>query len=174
MKATVLNKPGANLVLYNNIVLPELGKGQLLVKLHYSGVCHSKVMEAKGLRGEDKYIPHLLGHEGSATVLKMGAGITKVKEKQRVILSWIKGKGRDVPSVKYIWKDSVINTGAVTTFNEYAVVSENRVTPLPDGLPLDIAVLFGCAIPTGAGIVMNHLKPKKIVALLWLVWVELG
>jgi S-(hydroxymethyl)glutathione dehydrogenase/alcohol dehydrogenase len=52
-----------------------------------------------------------------------------------------------------------INAGGVTTFNEYALVSENRVVPLPHGVPLDVAVLFGCAVPTGAGIVTNDLKP---------------
>ena len=40
-----------------------LRTGQVKVKVSYSGVCHSQLMEMDGLRGEDKYIPHLLGHE---------------------------------------------------------------------------------------------------------------
>jgi S-(hydroxymethyl)glutathione dehydrogenase/alcohol dehydrogenase len=52
-----------------------------------------------------------------------------------------------------------VNAGAVTTFNEYALVSENRIVPLPAGVPLDVAVLFGCAVPTGAGIITNDLRP---------------
>ena len=40
------------------------------------------------------------------------------------------------------------------------LVSENRVVPLPAGVPLDIAVLFGCAVPTGAGIITNDIQPN--------------
>jgi S-(hydroxymethyl)glutathione dehydrogenase/alcohol dehydrogenase len=118
-------------------------------------------MEVRGKRGEDPYLPHLLGHEGSGTVAEVGAKVTKVIPGDRVILGWIKGEGIDVPGTKYQYGDKIINAGGVTTFSDYAVVSENRCTKLPDGVPLDIAVLFGCALPTGAGIVMNRIRPEK-------------
>jgi S-(hydroxymethyl)glutathione dehydrogenase/alcohol dehydrogenase len=51
------------------------------------------------------------------------------------------------------------NAGAITTFNEFAVVSENRCFQLPEAVPMDVAVLFGCAVPTGAGIVLNEIRP---------------
>jgi S-(hydroxymethyl)glutathione dehydrogenase/alcohol dehydrogenase len=76
-----------------------------------------------------------------------------------VILGWIKGNGLDGGGARYADGASIINAGGVTTFNECAVVSENRVVPLPDGVPMDVGVLFGCAIPTGAGIVTNELRP---------------
>lgn len=160
MKAAVLAKTSAPLVLEDAIEVPEAAPGQVLVKLAYSGVCHSQVMEARGGRGEDRYLPHLLGHEGSGVVLRVGAGVTKVRAGDKVILGWIKGSGADVPSVRYALRAGVVNAGAVTTFNEYALVSENRCVPLPEGVPLDVAVLFGCAIPTGAGIVTNTIKPE--------------
>lgn len=139
---------------------PPLAAGQLLVKLAYSGVCHSQVMEARGGRGPDRYLPHMLGHEGSGVVVETGAGVTKVKRGDRVILGWIKGQGADTQGVRYASGERTVNAGAVTTFNEYAVVAENRVTPLPAGLPMDVAVLFGCALPVGAGIVINIAKPQ--------------
>ena len=161
MKAAVLEKPAKPLAIYADLQLPELKESQVHVKLHYAGVCHSQIMEAQGLRGEDKFLPHLLGHEGSGTVLAVGSKITKVRPGQKVILSWIKGEGQESLCAQYKHKDTIINAGAVTTFNEEAVVAENRLTKLPEGLPLDLAVLFGCAIPTGAGIVMNRIQPKN-------------
>jgi len=161
MKAAVLLNDSEKLKIISNIELPSLERGQVLVQLAYSGVCHSQLMETRGFRGEDKYIPHLLGHEGSGKVVAIGPEVTKVKAGDLVILGWIKGKGMETGGVQYSCNSypNIINAGAVTTFNEYAIVSENRVTILPKGIPLDIAVLFGCALPTGIGIVMNELKP---------------
>jgi S-(hydroxymethyl)glutathione dehydrogenase/alcohol dehydrogenase len=141
--------------------VPELRPGQVLVKIAYSGVCHSQVMEAKGRRGEDLYLPHMLGHEGSGTVMRVGEGVTKVRPGDKVVLGWIRGKGMDVPGPKYIKDGIVVNAGGVTTFSDYSIVSENRCVRLPAGVPMDCAALFGCAIPTGAGMVMNRVKPKK-------------
>lgn len=154
----VLNQP---LVVKTDISLPPLAPGQLLVKVAFSGVCHSQLMEVRGKRGDDRFLPHLLGHEGSGTVIEVGVNVTKVKPGDKVILGWIKGEGLDVPGTKYTCGDQVINAGGVTTFSDYTIVSENRCVKLPDGVPLDIAVLFGCAILTGAGIVMNRIRPEK-------------
>lgn len=161
MKAAVLVGLNEPLALVNDVVCPEPGPGQVLVKLAYSGVCHSQLMEARGRRGADAYLPHFLGHEGSGKVLAVGAGVTKVAPGQLVVLGWIKGRGLDGGGARYqcACLGGTVNAGGVTTFNEYAVVAENRLVPLPDGVPLDLAVLFGCAIPTGAGIVTNDIKP---------------
>lgn len=161
MKAAVLLNKSKKLKIISNIELPSLERGQILVQLAYSGVCHSQLMETRGYRGKDKYTPHLLGHEGSGKVVAIGPEVTKVKAGNFVILGWIKGKGIEAGGVKYSCNcnPKIINAGAVTTFNDYAIVSENRVTILPKGIPLDIAVLFGCALPTGIGIVINELKP---------------
>jgi len=144
-----------------DVKVPDPGHGQVLVRLAYSGVCHSQLMEAKGARGADPYIPHLLGHEGSGRIEKIGTGVSKVSVGDLVILGWIKGSGLDGGGARYLRGDSVINAGSVTTFNEFAIVSENRCVLLPEGVPLDVAVLFGCALPTGAGIVINELLPVE-------------
>jgi S-(hydroxymethyl)glutathione dehydrogenase/alcohol dehydrogenase len=48
-------------------------------------------MEVSGGRGEDPWLPHLLGHEGSGIIISVGEGVTKVKHGDEVILGWIKG-----------------------------------------------------------------------------------
>lgn len=161
MKAAVLYRTGQPLVVEKGIAIPTLNHGQVLVKIAFSGVCNSQLKEARGLRGEDRFLPHTLGHEGSGTVIDVGGGVTKVKPGDRVVLGWIKGDGLDVPGPQYKVNGSIISAGAVTTFSDYTIVSENRCTKLPDAFPLDIAVLFGCAIPTGAGIVMNQIRPEN-------------
>lgn len=67
-----LSKP----LIIDSIMLPLPETGQVLVKIAFSGICHSQLMEARGKRGDDPYLPHLLGHEGSGTVLSVGEGGT--------------------------------------------------------------------------------------------------
>jgi S-(hydroxymethyl)glutathione dehydrogenase/alcohol dehydrogenase len=139
------------------VELPEvLGVGQVLVKIHYSGICGSQLGEIDGVKGEDKYLPHLLGHEGSGTVVAVGPGVRHVTPDDKVVLHWRKGMGieSDVPTYK--WGDCQVNAGWVTTFNEFAVVSENRCTPIPPDSDLQVAALLGCAVTTGFGVVENN------------------
>ena len=72
MKAAVLLKNKNKLTILDDLQIPRLKKGQVLVKLAYSGVCHSQLMEVRGLRGIDKFLPHLLGHEGCGVIIKTG------------------------------------------------------------------------------------------------------
>jgi S-(hydroxymethyl)glutathione dehydrogenase/alcohol dehydrogenase len=159
VKAAVLSTLNRPLEVMSGLRWDALRRGQVLVKLAYSGVCRSQLMEARGRRGADPYLPHLLGHEGTGKVIEVGEGVTKVKPEDLVVLGWIKGHGLDGGSTHYRQGDRKLNAGSVTTFNEFAVVSENRLTPLPKGVPLDVGVLLGCAVPTGAGIITNDLRP---------------
>ena len=144
-----------------NLNVPKLKKGQVLVKLFLAGICHSQIMEINGLRGKNNYLPHLLGHEGCGQVIDVGKNVNKVKKGQSVILGWIKGDGNNVGGATYLYKNLKINSGPITTFSDYTIVSENRLTTLPNGLNTRDAVLFGCAIPTGAGMIFNETKLKK-------------
>jgi S-(hydroxymethyl)glutathione dehydrogenase / alcohol dehydrogenase len=158
MRGAVLWKTGEPLSIENDIKIPDLNEGQVLVKMSFSGVCRSQLMEVRGLRGEDKYLPHLSGHEGCGEVIEVGNSVTKVKVGDWVILGWIKSSGKDSKGAIYECKGVKINSGPVTTFSSFSIVSENRVVPLPKGVPKDIAVLFGCALPTGAGLVLNEIS----------------
>lgn len=160
LRAAVLETLGGPLVV-KDLELQALQCGQVLVKVLFSGACRSQVMEVRGGRGSDPWLPHLLGHEGSGIVVAVGDGVTKVKPGDEVILGWVKGEGLDASGAKYKCGDNIINSGRVTTFSNYSIVSESRVVKKPAGLPFDTAVLFGCALPTGAGMVLNELKPSS-------------
>ena len=164
--AAVLTKIGEPLKILN-LKVPELKSGQALVKIAYSGICHTQLLEIEGKKGIDKYLPHTLGHEASGIVIKTGPGVEKVKTGDHVVLSWIKGSGADVPSSVYESDFGKVNAGAITTFMNYAVISENRLTPIKKEMPLKEAALLGCAIPTGAGIVLNStgLRPGETIAI---------
>jgi S-(hydroxymethyl)glutathione dehydrogenase/alcohol dehydrogenase len=152
-----LEKP---LVLYE-IQIPKLTFGQVLVQVICSGICGSQLGEIDGVKGADKYLPHLLGHEGSGIVLDCGEGVTTVKEMDKVVLHWRKGSGiQSPPPVYHSKKLGKINAGWVTTFNKLAVVSENRITKIPDAFDSEIASLMGCAITTGFGVINNNAKLK--------------
>lgn len=167
--AAVLERPSEPLQL-KELEIPELQFGQVLVKVHFSGVCRSQLMEVRGERGKDPWLPHLLGHEGSGIVLAVGEGVTKVKCDDHVILGWIKGDGIDAQGARYISDGRIINSGRVTTFSTHTVVSESRLTLMPTGMDMRTAVLFGCAIPTGAGMVLNesNVNTKSTVAVVGL------
>src|SRR5262245_19907150 len=157
--AAVLVEPAKPLVLAD-LDIPALKPGQVLVEVAFSGVCHTQILEARGHRGEDRFLPHCLGHEGSGVVREIGAGVAKVKPGDRVILSWIKGSGADVPGTEYGWNGRSVNAGAITTFATHSVISENRLTAMPEGLSMRLAALVGCAVPTGAGLVFNTARPQ--------------
>lgn len=154
---TELRKP----LIVAEIELPDtLDVGQVLVKVHYSGICGSQLGEIDGAKGEDRYLPHLLGHEGSGTILEIGLGVRHVSPGDKVVLHWRKGLGIESSVPVYSWEGRKVNAGWVTTFNEYAIVSENRVTPISTDSDLEVAALFGCAVTTGFGVIQNNAKVR--------------
>ncbi len=167
MKAAILVEQNQPLVV-DELELPkELEYGQVLVKIHYSGICGSQLGEIDGVKGPDKYLPHLLGHEGSGVVEKCGKGVTVVKPGDHVVLHWKPGKGIQSATPCYKWGEKTVNGGWVTTFNEYAVVSENRVTKIPPDVDLKTATLYGCALTTAFGVIHHdaHLKCGESIAI---------
>ena len=160
MKAAILTELRTPLVI-TEVQLPNtLEVGQALVKIHYSGICGSQLGEIDGAKGDDKYLPHLLGHEASGTVIATGPGVRHVKTQDKVVLHWRKGLGIEATPPSYYWDKQKVNAGWLTTFNEYAIVSENRLTTIPADSDLAVAALFGCAVTTGFGVVLNNAKLK--------------
>ncbi len=157
-EAAVLVELGAPLALVE-LEVPSLKTGQVLVQILVSGVCHTQVLEARGHRGEDRYLPHCLGHEAVGIVRETGPGVSKVKADDTVILSWMKGAGLDGVGTQYRWGDRTVNAGGVTTFSRLSVVSENRLVRMPTGVRLDDAAVLGCALATGFGAVFNVARP---------------
>ena len=164
-KAAILTEHNQPLLISDNIEIPALAYGQVLVKIRYSGICGSQIMEINGFRGHDPWLPHMLGHEASGTVMETGPGVTHVKHGDEIILSWIKGLGLDVSGPKYTLDGKIINSGPVTTFSNYTIVSENRCTKIRKKIPHTVSALLGCAVLTGFGAVNNflgHVKDRSI------------
>jgi len=158
MQAAILVELRKPLVV-DEVELPRsLEAGQVLVKVHASGICGSQLGEIDGVKGEDRYLPHLLGHEGSGTVMETGPGVRNVNAGDKVVLHWRKGAGIEAAPAKYQWRGRPLNAGWVTTFQQYAVVSENRVTAIAAETDMEVAALFGCAVTTGFGVVTNNAK----------------
>lgn len=160
MKAAILVEQHVPLMV-DGVKLPgTLCFGQVLVKVMYSSICGSQLGEIDGVKGEDGYLPHLLGHEGSGVVIDIGQGVKTVKKGDHVVMHWKEGSGITSEPPMYSWKGKPLNAGWVTTFNEYAVVSENRVTAIDSSFPMELAPLLGCAVTTGFGIINNDAQVK--------------
>src|SRR5580700_10651007 len=125
MKAAVLVKQNAPLEVYE-VEIPKLDVGQVLVRVEYSGICGKQIDEITGRQGEDRFIPHLLGHEGGGVVMEIGPGVNKVKPGDNVVMHCVKSTGIDSPAPRFNYKGQVLSAGWVTTFSDYTVASENR------------------------------------------------
>jgi len=149
-------------LVFQNLKIPKPNDHQLLIKIKYTYICGTQLNEINGNKGNDKYLPHVLGHEASGTVLEIGKKVKKFKPGDNVILSWIKKNEHESKNPFYLnSKRKIVNSGQVSTFSRFSLVSKTRVYKLPKNLPMDIAALFGCAIPTGFGIVFKFIKKVK-------------
>jgi len=160
MKAAILAESHKPLVVAEIDLPSELAAGQVLVKIHYSGICGAQINEIEAVKGIDKFLPHLLGHEGSATVLEVGPGVKTVKSGDTVVMHWRPSGGIQAETASYQWNGLKVNSGWVTTFSEYSIVSENRLTVIPSNFDLKLAPLFGCAVTTAMGVVNNDAQIK--------------
>lgn len=154
-KAAILAESRKPLVI-DEIRLPDvLEHGQVLVRVKTSSICGAQINEIDAVKGPDKFLPHLLGHEALAAVIETGPGVTACKRDDSVIMHWRPGKGMQSPTPAYSWNGKKVNAGWVTTFNQYAVVSENRLTPVPPSIDQKSAPLLGCAVTTALGVINN-------------------
>ena len=73
--------------------MSELEVGQVLVKVLVSGLCGAQLHEIRGHKGNEKFLPHLMGHEGCGIVEEVGPGVTTVKVGDKVVMHWRPGSG---------------------------------------------------------------------------------
>ncbi|MDO8492847.1 MAG: alcohol dehydrogenase catalytic domain-containing protein [bacterium] len=157
MKAAILEKINEPLII-GEVDLTDLLPGQVLVKVLVSGICGAQLQEIAGNKNNAAYVPHLLGHEGCGIVEDIGPGVTKVKKGDKVIMHWRKGDGIESDFPRYVYKGKTIRSGKVTTFSEYSIVSENRITPVPMDTPNDLCALLGCGLSTALSTITNEAK----------------
>lgn len=162
------------------INLDPPGPGEVLVKIGASGLCHSDLSVINGDR--PRVMPMVLGHESSAEVAELGAGVTDFAVGDHVILVFVPSCGgcpscRDArpalcePGGKANAEGTLLSGGrrlsdkagqklnhhtGVSCFAEYAVVSTSSCVKVEQKISHQEAALFGCAVLTGAGAVINR------------------
>jgi Zn-dependent alcohol dehydrogenase len=188
--AAVLERTGGPLAV-TEVELAPPGAGEVLVRLHASGVCHSDENAIDGTA--PTRCPAVLGHEGAGVVEEVGAGVTRVRPGDHVALSWAPSCGvcaecvRDLPQLcATAWpamatgglldgttrlsRDGapVYHYSFISSFAAAAVVPERSCVPIPRDVPFAVAGLVGCAVTTGVGAVWRtaRVRPGDRVAVL--------
>ena len=178
--AAVLKEFGRPQVV-ERITVRDPGPGEVLVRLHAAGVCHSDVGQADG--DWPFPLPAVLGHEGAGIVEAVGPDVVGVPVGSRVLLSSAPGcgvcrhcaAGRPILCQRSL---AAMSAGALTTggtplegatgpiaayallscFAEHAVVAARSIVPLPDAVSFEIGALIGCAVITGVGAAIATLE----------------
>lgn len=176
------------------VVLDGPGPGEVLVRIAAAGLCHSDLSVVNGDR--PRPLPMVLGHEAAGVVEEVGAGVTDVAPGDRVVCSYVPSCGicaacaaghpvrcADAQAAN---REARLVTGrrpfrdasgaelhhhlGVSAFSEVTVVSPRSLVPVPDDVPLELAAVFGCAVLTGAGAVLNTaaVRPGDSVAVVGL------
>lgn len=144
----------------DEVEVPALGYGQVLVEVAVTRICGSQIGEIDGVKGPDRFLPHLLGHEGGGTVLEVGPEVRHVKAGDRVVLHWRPGRGIESRAPLFKWNGRTCNAGCVATFSRYAVVSENRLTPVPANVDFEVCALLADTLTTGFGVITNDARVR--------------
>ena len=179
-RAAVLRKFGRPQTV-EEISLRDPGPGEVLVRLHAAGVCHSDVGQADG--DWPFPLPAVLGHEGAGVVEAVGPDVAELEIGTRVVLSSAPGCGtcrHCIVGQPILCQRSLaaMSGGVLTTgetpltgeggpiaayallscFAEHAVVAARSAIPLPDEVPLEVAALIGCAVITGVGAAIETIE----------------
>jgi Zn-dependent alcohol dehydrogenase len=182
LRAAVLERTGGPLTVEELILAPP-GPGEVLVRLHASGVCHSDQNAIDGTA--ETRCPTVLGHEGAGVVEEVGIGVTRVRPGDHVALSWAPSCGecpeclRDLPQLcSAVWPameagglldgttrlsrdgEPVYHYSFISSFAEACVLPERSCIPIPADVPFEIAGLVGCAVTTGVGAVWRTAKVR--------------
>ncbi|MEV4127363.1 alcohol dehydrogenase catalytic domain-containing protein [Nocardia sp. NPDC049707] len=164
------------------IELAEPGPSELLVRIEAAGVCHSDLSVVDGNRVRP--LPMLLGHEAAGLVVRTGSEVTDLAAGQRVVMSFLPrceqcaacAEGGRLPCPAgsrsnnagellhhqgRLSRDGVrVNHHlGVSAFGTHAVVDRASVVPVDADVPAQVAALFGCAVLTGGGAVLNVARP---------------
>ena len=159
MKAVILEQLDSDLTV-GEVELTPLQYGQVLVKNLVSGLCGAQLQEISGLKGNANFLPHLMGHEGCGVVEEVGVGVSTVKVGDKVVMHWRKSDGIEAPFPSYVYNGKKMSSGKVTTLSEYSIVSENRLTTVPDDTPEELCALLGCGLTTALGVITNEAQVK--------------
>jgi alcohol dehydrogenase len=155
------------------------GPGEVLVEVAAAGLCHSDLSVIDGSR--PRPLPMVLGHEAAGIVREVGPGVEEVRAGDHVVFSFVPACGRCAycavgrpalcePGARASTEGTLLGGGrrfadrngaplhhhlGVSAFSQYTVAAAGSVVPVDPALPLETAALFGCAVTTGVGAVVN-------------------
>lgn len=143
------------------VILPDPGPNQIVVKQFASGVCHSQLHQ---LHNAASRTPLVLGHESTGVVTARGKNVTHVKEGDKVMITWIprdahEGMARPAPAT-ITFRGETLQAG-VFTWAEATIADQQYVVKLADDVRTDVTAIIGCAVMTGCGAALNTAKVQK-------------
>ncbi|WP_424475255.1 zinc-dependent alcohol dehydrogenase family protein [Oceanobacillus kimchii] len=190
VKTAVLRTSGANLPYRESIPIkietleldaPE--HGEVLIQIKAASLCHSDLSVINGSR--PRPLPMALGHEAAGVVVEVGEGITDLEPGDHIVCVFVPSCGHCLPckegrpalcepGAESNTAGTLINGGirlhadsqavnhhvGVSAFSEYAVVSRNSIIKVEKDIPFEKLALFGCAVITGVGAVVNTANVK--------------
>lgn len=184
----------------HELELAPPGPGELLVRIDAAGLCHSDLSVVDGNR--PRPLPMVLGHEAAGTVVDVGPGVADVARGAQVVLVFVPrcgvcracARGRPAlcdPAAAANTAGELLRGGrrwgrldgeavhhhlGVSAFAEHVVVDRGSAVVVDDDIPPEVAALFGCAMLTGAGAVLNTaaVRPGDAVAVFGLGGVGLA
>lgn len=161
-----------------SFALEEPGRDEVLVRIHAAGLCHSDLSVIDGSR--PRPTPMVLGHEAAGVVVQTGPGVAGLAPGDHVVLVFVPSCGHCVPCAGgrpalcepaatantqgtllsgarrlHSGGDAINHHLGVSAFADHAVVSRNSAIRIDRDIPLEEAALFGCAVITGVGAVLN-------------------
>ena len=183
-RAAVAWGPGQPLKIEEVDLMPPQ-KGEVLVRIVATGVCHTDAYTLSGQDSEGKF-PCILGHEGGGVVEAIGEGVTSVAVGDHVIPLYtpecgkckfcLSGKTNLCQAIRATQGQGLMPDGTTrfskdgqpiyhymgtSTFSEYTVLPEISLAKINKAAPLEKVCLLGCGVTTGMGAVMNTAKVKE-------------
>lgn len=185
IKAAILHRQGAprpyaqsRPMTVEEVELDPPGPHEVLIRVGAAGLCHSDLSTIGNLR--PRPLPIVIGHEGAGIVEEVGAGVSDLAPGDHVVCLFVSACGHCRPCVRgkpniceggfasramgnlpsgqkrLRWQGQPVNHGSgLALFAEYTVVDRSAVVKIARDIPMQDAALFGCAVMTGAGAVLN-------------------
>ncbi|KIW92080.1 uncharacterized protein Z519_07064 [Cladophialophora bantiana CBS 173.52] len=160
-------QPGARLQIRNDIEVPSPKEGEVLVKLEYSGFCHSDV---HSIYGETPMSTDIAGHEGVGYVIQLGPNVPEEMMNARVGIKWLYSTcdSCEICANNPTACPNQVNSGRNTrgTFQQYIVTPVKHATRIPAGLKSEIAAPLLCAgLTMYSALAKARLRPGDWVVL---------
>jgi S-(hydroxymethyl)glutathione dehydrogenase/alcohol dehydrogenase len=176
MRAAICTTSGNETVeIHDDVTVGDPGPGQVKVKIHAAGICHS---DLSGMNGNlPQGAPFVPGHEGAGEIVAVGEGVASTKVGDHVIVAWTPPCGtckaclRGQPNLcidiffaiagttHFHQGDTAIFGFAGTgTWAEELILPEQAVVVIPDDVPYEVGALIGCGVTTGVGAAVNTAK----------------